>query len=468
MRRIILGISFLILLIHCSYAQTVKPWSEKMAATAISLWGPGSPTTWTYEKGLILKALEKVYERTNDVTYYNQIKQSIDYFVTNTGTINTYNASQYNIDHINMGRSLIFLFNQTQTLKYKTAAQKLRAQLSTHPRTTDGGFWHKQVYPNQMWLDGLYMAQPFYTEYSVTFSESNYDDIAKQIIQIEQHARDAKTGLLYHGWDESKQQKWADPVTGCSPNFWGRSLGWYAMSLVDVLENYPTTHVKRDTFVNILRRLSTALVKYQDPTTGLWYQVVDKATVPGNYLEASGSSMFVYALAKGYRKGYLDKSMLDAALKGYDGIIKRFVSEKQGVTHLDSICKVAGLGGSPYRDGTFAYYISEPVVTDDPKGVGAFILASVEIETAKESIPTGLNYKEDHSISVSPNPVTNILKITSTNPADNATVIIQNTLGQSIYEGSDKTIDASGWPTGIYHVKVIGSQGAVYRKILKQ
>lgn len=284
----------------------VTPWSQRMSSMAMNRWGLGNPSSWTYEKGLILKSIETVYKRTSNPAYLQYIQNNVNYFVTTSGNIYTYNPNDYNIDNINMGRSLLFLYNETGQTKYKTAAQKVRSQLLTHPRTSDGGFWHKQVYPSQMWLDGLYMGEPFYVEYSNMFSENNYDDIANQMILMEKHARDANTGLLYHGWDESKNQSWADPVTGCSPNFWGRSLGWYAMSLVDVLDHFPVDHTKRDTIVNILKRLATAVVNFQDPATGLWYQVVDKAGQAGNYKEASASCMFVYALAKGYRKGYLD------------------------------------------------------------------------------------------------------------------------------------------------------------------
>jgi unsaturated rhamnogalacturonyl hydrolase len=368
-----------------------------------------------------------------------------------------------------MGRSLLFLYNKTGQTKYKTAAQKVRGQLLTHPRTSDGGFWHKQVYPYQMWLDGLYMGEPFYAEYSKMFAEpTNFDDISNQIILMEKHARDASTGLLYHGWDESKNQSWADPVTGCSPNFWGRSLGWYAMSLVDVLDHFPAGHTKRDTIVNILKRLSTAIVNYQDPATGLWYQVVDKAGEAGNYKEASASCMFVYALAKGYRKGYLDETKMDAALKGFNGIIDNFVSvDAQNVVHLNNICRVAGLGGNPYRDGSYAYYISEQVVTDDPKGVGAFILASIEIEVAEETV-TSLYKEGQMTISVSPNPVTDKATVTGPTAQRGFTYTIFNSLGEQVFSGDMPEIDVSGWRSGVYYLKVQDSNQVGVTKIIKQ
>ena len=180
----------------------------------------------------------------------------------------------------------------------------MRDQLKTQPRTSEGGFWHKKIYPSQMWLDGLYMGEPFYAEYAATFHEdAAFDDIAKQFILMELHSRDPKTGLLYHGWDESKQQRWADPATGHSPNFWGRAMGWYAMALVDTLDYFPQDHPQRGALLAILKRLAVAIEKYQEPKSGLWYEVLDKGSEKGNYLEASASCMFVYALARGRSRG---------------------------------------------------------------------------------------------------------------------------------------------------------------------
>lgn len=236
-----------------------------------------------------------------------------------------------------------------------------------------------------MWLDGLYMGDTFYADYAATFNEEkDFDDIANQFILIEQHTRDPKTGLLYHAWDESHTEKWANPQTGVSQNFWGRADGWYAMALVDVLDKLPADHPKRPQLLAILNRLATAIQKYQDAKTGLWYQVLDKANKKGNYFEASASCMFVYALAKGAREGYLPASYLSAAKKGYKGIVERFIkTDANGQTNLDGTVNVGGLGGNPYRDGSYQYYLSEKVIQNDPKGVGAFIQASVEIERLK-------------------------------------------------------------------------------------
>jgi unsaturated rhamnogalacturonyl hydrolase len=234
-----------------------------------------------------------------------------------------------------------------------------------------------------MWLDGIYMGSPFYAEYAVTFGEPQaLDDIVHQFQVIEEKTRDPQTGLLYHGWDESRLQRWADPQTGCSPHSWGRATGWYAMALVDVLELLPPAYAGRAVLLAILERLAAALLPIQDQASGLWYQVMDQSGRAGNYLEASGSGMAVYSLAKAVRLGYLNKTYLDCARQAYTGILNQFVKvDERGQVHLERVCGAAGLGGTPYRDGTYQYYVTEKIITDDYKGVGAFILASCEMES---------------------------------------------------------------------------------------
>ncbi|MDJ1468706.1 glycoside hydrolase family 88 protein [Xanthocytophaga flava] len=371
-------------------AQT-PTWSERMTASIMdankdSISYPGGRANWNYEEGLFLKAVERVWFRTGDAAYYRYIKKIIDGFVHEDGSIRTYKMDEYNSDHITPGRSLLMLYQQTGQEKYKLAAQVLRQQLKNQPRTKEGGFWHKKRYPYQMWLDGLYMAEPFYAEYSILFDEpDNFNDIINQFVWMEQNARDEKTGLLYHGWDESRGQKWADPATGKSPNFWSRAMGWYAMALVDVLDYIPANHPRRKELIPILDRLMTAVIKYQDSKEGGWYQVTDKLTGKGNYMEASGSCMFVYALAKGVRMGYLKDSFMVNARKGYEGILKNFIStDDKGMIHLEKTVSVSGLGGDPYRDGSYEYYLSERIRKDDLKGVGPFIMASIEMEIAPD------------------------------------------------------------------------------------
>lgn len=376
---------------------TPGQYGAKVAETVISTWKDsfsldGKPAKWTYDMGVILKGFEGLWLNTGDVKYYNYIQQQMDVFVQQDGTIRTYKPDEYNIDHINNGKLLLLLYRVTLKEKYLKAAKLLREQLKNHPRTQEGGFWHKKIYPYQMWLDGLYMGAPFYAEYAMLAHEdSAFHDIANQFIFMEKHARDPGTGLLYHAWDESKQMKWANPITGCSPLFWARAMGWYATALVDALDHFPASHPGRKALIAILDRLVNAIGKQQDAATGLWKDIL-RYEGPGkerNYFEASASCQFVYAIAKGVRKGYLPAARLAIAKKGYNGILKTFIkTNENGNSDLHGTVKVSGLGGNPYRDGSFDYYMSEPVIVNDPKGIGAFLLATNEMEMLR-TLPAG-------------------------------------------------------------------------------
>jgi unsaturated rhamnogalacturonyl hydrolase len=236
-----------------------------------------------------------------------------------------------------------------------------------------------------MWLDGLYMSAPFRARYAELFNDpTEFDDIVNQFVWIASHTRDANTGLLYHAWDESRKERWSNPETGCSPNFWGRAMGWYAMALVDVLEIMPDAHPRRNELVTLLQDLSAALLKVRDPQTGLWFQVVDRKDLEGNYHEASASCMFAYAFAKGANKGYLDSTYILRAKETFEGVVANLVTvTEEGLVDLHGTCRSAGLGGTPYRDGSAGYYIGEPKRTNDMKGIGPFILAAIEIELAQ-------------------------------------------------------------------------------------
>lgn len=387
-------LSIFILLTVVADAQQ-KPYSQQLAETAMNRWPdsfaakPGNRARWSYDQGVILKGIENIWNATGDGKWFKYIQHSMDYYVREDGTIYDYRPDEYNIDHVNNGKLLLLLYRVTGKEKYKKAADLLRGQLKTHPRTNEGGFWHKKVYPYQMWLDGLYMGQPFYAEYAKIFHEdTTFNDIANQFIYMERHARDKKTGLLYHGWDESKQQKWANKETGLSPHFWGRALGWYGMAMVDALDHFPEKHPGKDSIIAILNRFAKAVVKVQDAKSGVWYDIVDMPTTPKNYKEASASCMLVYTLAKAVRKGYIPATYLANAKKGYDGIIKEFIKGENGQTNLYGTVSVSGLGGNPYRDGSFEYYMKEPVVVNDPKGMGAFILCATEMEMTK-TLPLG-------------------------------------------------------------------------------
>jgi len=355
-----------------------------LATTAMSLWPENSDSStvrWTYDEGVVWKGLESLWLNTGDARYFKYIQHQMDRLVDKEGHIRTYKPEDYNLDNILCGRVLLMLYKVTGQEKYYKAAGVLRQQLKEQPRTAEGSFWHKKKYTEQVWLDGLYMAQPFFAEYASLFHEDSvFADITKQFAAIESHTRDNKTGLLYHGWDESRQEKWADKVSGHSPNFWGRAMGWYGMALVDALESYPAGHPGRKTLLAILNRYAGAVQKVQDPVSGCWWDILDKPAAQDNYLEASASAMFVYTLAKGVRLGYLPASFLETAKKGYAGVIKKFFITDGGVAGLQGTVSVSGLGGNPYRDGSYAYYMGEKVVLNDPKGVGAFLLAAGEMD----------------------------------------------------------------------------------------
>jgi unsaturated rhamnogalacturonyl hydrolase len=363
---------------------TPLEWSARLAGSEMSRL-TGAPK-WDYTMGLFTLSLLKLNEQVPNTNYIPFAEEKVGSLIAADGKIQGYKVEEYQLDALNPAKTALALWHITHDEKYKVAATILRRQLDTQPRTSDGGFWHKQRYTNQMWLDGIYMAGPFYAEYAKLFGETNsFDDVAKQLRLIDEHTYDAKTGLNYHGWDAAKIQSWANPTTGCSSNFWGRAEGWYAMALVDVLDYFPTNHPVRPQIIATFQKTCAGIVKWQDAKTGLWWQVMDQGDRKGNYLEATASAMFVYALAKGVNRGYLPRTDAAAAEKGYDGIVKNLIQDDAGGKwSLTQCCSVAGLGfsnaaGRP-RDGSFDYYVSEPVVTNDLKGVGPFILAGIELQ----------------------------------------------------------------------------------------
>jgi unsaturated rhamnogalacturonyl hydrolase len=364
--------------------------SQRMAATVIKMWPTGAvlttvhPGAWGYEEGVLLDGMAAEWHSTADGDDFRYIKTAVDKYVTEDGAITGYKADGHTLDDIEMGRAVLLVYRVTQQAKYYKAAKFLHDQLELQPRTAGGGYWHKQIYPNQMWLDGAYMAEPFRAAYAATFQEpKDFDDIAKQLLLMDEHMRDPKTGLMKHGWDESKQMPWADTTTGLSPEVWARAMGWYAMALVDVLDWFPKDHPQRAALIAALNRTNAAVVKYQDAKSGLWWQVVDKGEKQGNYFEASASFMFVYSLAKGVRMGYLPQSDEANAKRGWEGIQKQFVTTgADGMMVLNGTVKVGGLGGTPYRSGSYEYYVGEKVGANDSKGIGAFLLAGSEMEQA--------------------------------------------------------------------------------------
>jgi unsaturated rhamnogalacturonyl hydrolase len=367
-------------------------WSDRVAASTITRWPDGrfvppeGRWVWNYELGTLLEGFDAAWLNTADARYYRYIKSSVDQFVAPDGSIATLKPEENQLDNILLGRQLLLLYGVTLDQRYFKAATSLYQQLQQQPRTPSGGFWHKQRYPNQMWLDGLYMAEPFYAEYAATFHHPEaFSDITNQFVLLEQHARDSKSGLLYHGWDESKKERWANKQTGLSSQFWARAMGWQMMALVDTLGYYPANDPGRKILLVQLQRDAAAIAHVQDVASGLWFQVLDKPREKGNYLESSASCMFVYALARGVRQGYISPRYLANAERGYQGILSHFIqTSPDGLVSLTGTVKGAGLGGDPYRDGSYAYYIGEKVASDDPKGVGAFLLASTEMENAAQ------------------------------------------------------------------------------------
>jgi unsaturated rhamnogalacturonyl hydrolase len=336
---------------------------------------------WNYEQGLILEAFYRMWRLSNNKEYYDYLKKNIDYYIDSDGNIKTYKLEDYNLDNIAPGRQLLHLYSATGEEKYKTAADLLIQQLHKQPRTNEDGFWHKQRYPYQMWLDGLYMAEPFYTEYSVMFKEQKYiEDIAHQFLLVQKYLKDEKTGLYFHGYDESKKQKWANPETGQSPSFWGRSIGWFMMALVDVLDYFPENHPDRKQLEIMFVNLSESLLKFRDEKTKLWYQVVDQGNREGNYIETSSSLMFTYSYAKGANKNYLPKEYFQIADESFHSLTENFITtDENGLIYLQNTVSVGGLGGDPYRDGSFEYYLSEPIRVNDFKGYGPLMLAAIEL-----------------------------------------------------------------------------------------
>ncbi len=337
---------------------------------------------WEYTHGLIMTSMEKVYEATGEEKYLDYIKNFSEFMINEEGEIKTYKKSDYNIDRVAGGRYLIGLYEETGEERYKLAVEELRDQMREHPRTSEGGFWHKKIYPYQMWLDGLYMGSTFLARYAAEFDEpALFDDVANQFRLMDKYAYTEETGLYHHAWDESKEQRWADPETGLSSNYWGRSIGWFSMAVVDVLDYMPEDHPERDRLIEIAQKIADGIVRYQDEETGVWYQVLDQGDREGNYLESSASSMYAYFLLKGVEKGYLGQKYKEAGVKAYEGILKKFIrKDDDGGISLTDVNGVAGLGGDPYRDGSYEYYINEIIRDNDPKGVGPFILASLQYE----------------------------------------------------------------------------------------
>ncbi len=349
----------------------------------------GEKPSWNYIDGCMIKAVLELYHIKKDPEYLKFADRFIDYFVREDGSIASYDPKEYNLDNINAGKTLFDLYELTGKEKYRRAIETVYSQLKSQPRTSTGNFWHKKIYPNQIWLDGLYMSQPFYMQYELTYNDGkNCQDSYQQFLNVYRLMRDLRNGLYYHAYDDSRQSFWCDKVTGLSGNFWLRALGWYAMALIDTLEIMPASMAsEKKELSRIYRELIDSMLPYQDDETGMWYQVVNRGGIAPNYLETSGSAIFAYAIMKSVRLRLLEPSYFAFGKKAFDGICEKYLSEKDGELQLGGICLVAGLGNKEMREGTFDYYMREPVVQNDAKGVAPLVLAYVEILFAGQQKP---------------------------------------------------------------------------------
>jgi unsaturated rhamnogalacturonyl hydrolase len=369
-----------------SAKNTELKWSVKMANSVMNeydslIYFNGQKNIkWSYDVAMLAMTIDKL--GVVDQKYSDYMKTYFDYFIADDGTVNKYKIEEYNIDRINPAKSLFSLYKRTGEEKYNKAIQHFVTQMESHPKTKSGGFWHKKVYPNQMWLDGIYMGSPFLAQYAKEYNQPQwFDVVTHQVTLIYEKTKDPTTGLLYHAWDESREQRWSDPETGLSPHFWSRAIGWYVMAIVDILDFLPENHADRAQLINILQSEIDALLKVADIETGLWYQVLDQGGREGNYLEGSGSSMYTYAMAKAANKGYIDSKYKTIANDKFSSIVKNLIdTDENGNLLFKNICGGCGLGGNPYRDGSYNYYITEKVVVNDTKGVAPFIMAALELD----------------------------------------------------------------------------------------
>ena len=341
----------------------------------------GKPPAWNYIDGCMMTSLYSIYLATGEKKYLDFIDKFVDYYVFEDGSIRGYDRESYNLDNINEGRILFDLLKETGKQKYGRAIELLHSQLESHPRIAIGNFWHKKIYPDQVWLDGLYMAQVFSTRYAAERGGGDFSDVVLQFGNVYEHMYDRVKRLYYHGWDYSKKAFWADKQTGLSQSFWLRADGWYTVGLIDAID-YMTDEASKARLADIFRTTIEGLEGYIDPDSHMFWQVIDRVGEEGNYPETSGSAMIAYAMMKGARLGILDKRFAAVGKSVFDGICAKYLGESDGKLNLGGICLVAGLGpeNNRRRDGTFAYYISEPVVENDAKGTGPFVMAYTEVK----------------------------------------------------------------------------------------
>jgi unsaturated rhamnogalacturonyl hydrolase len=360
-------------------------WSVRMANSVMNrsdslVYYVDRNPKWAYDVALLGMAIDRLGNI--DKKYSKYMEDWVNYFVQPDGSIIDYRKEEYNLDRIFPGRNVMTLYQRTHEIRYRYALDNFIDQLRGHPKTKSGGYWHKKIYPWQMWLDGIFMGSTFMVRYAKEFNMPEWFDVAAaQTKMIYEKTLDPASGLLMHAWDESRQQKWCDPETGKSRYPWSRATGWYIMAIVDILEYLPENHPDRDDLTVILRNTCDALLRVQDKKTGLWFQVLNEGGREGNYIEGSGSAMFAYVFARAAHKGYLDSKYLGIADKAFESIIKELITiDDKGFLTMHNICGGCGLGGNPYRDGSYEYYINEKRIDNDTKGVAPFILAAIELD----------------------------------------------------------------------------------------
>jgi len=387
-----LSVAFMILFQSCvsrsgnsAGGDQEEKWSVRMANTILAqsdslVYYVDRNPRWAYDVAFLGMAIDRLGEA--DPGYSAYMKSWVDYFVQPDGSVIDYRKDEYNLDRVFPGRNVMTLYRRNPEDRYRRVLDTLISQLETHPKTKAGGYWHKNIYPWQMWLDGIFMASTYMVQYAAEFDSTKWFDIAAlQAKLVYEKTLDSESGLLMHAWDESREQRWCDPETGKSKYPWSRATGWYTMALLDILEYLPGDHPDRAELIRILQNTCDALLKVRDPESGIWYQVLNQVGREGNYLEGSGSAMFTYVFARGAREGYLDGKYLEIANQAFDGILKELVTvDESGMVTIHNICGGCGLGGNPYRDGSYEYYINEKKFDNDTKGVAPFILAAIELD----------------------------------------------------------------------------------------
>lgn len=453
-------ILFGILILGIAKAQTT--WTKEFSDAIISRYSNINDLTgkgWEYSNSIVLIGIEKMYYETGESKYLNYIQDYIDDFVDANGNI-SFNTNDNNLDHLHPGWLLITLYEETGQEKYKKAAEKLRLEFDRQPRNASGGYWHKQRYPNQMWADGVYMAEPFLIRYGAAFNDLEYaaNEATKQAILLADHAYLADKHLLLHGWDETKQASWADPTTGNSPEVWSRGMGWYCMALVDILDYLPTTHANYNRMIEILQNLAVGIKNYQDPVSGLWFQVVDKGDRNDNWLETSGSSMFVYSLKKAIDHGYIDSATyMPVVDKGWAGLQTTITLDSRNRPVINDF--VFGMG---IKD-SYASYVSQSRVSTPtsryPHGYCGILLAAYEMEYG--DVAASIQSPKVEQLNIYPTKAENFIHFNLPAEIQTASVSVVNSIGKKVFEIQNfngNTLDIGQLNQGIYEVILQSAQ----------